>query len=195
MARRTYGTSKCVEPECANQAIGRHLCDRHYRLHKRIGDLDRFPKVTLRDVFEYRTIKGPGCWAWNGWHDAFGYGIVCMPGNKQARAHRVAYALLVGPIPKDMVVMHSCDNPDCVNPAHLSLGTRADNNRDMRQKRRHAFGERNGHARLTQVDIDTIRSSAKKQAELAREYKVSQSHISRIKSGDVWNPGGGRTHH
>lgn len=88
-----------------------------------------------------------GCWEWKGFTNPKGYGIIA--GSGQVLAHRVSYRELVGPIPDGLCVLHRCDNPPCYNPAHLFLGTRADNNRDMRDKGRHWYLVRetcgNGH--------------------------------------------------
>jgi hypothetical protein len=85
------------------------------------------------------TRKDPdGCWRFIG-ETRWGYGYIHEAGTgRSLRAHRVAYALEYGPIPDGLVVMHSCDVRSCVNPAHLSLGTYADNNLDMRRKNRHS---------------------------------------------------------
>lgn len=73
---------------------------------------------------------GSGCWEWQGYVNQDGYGVIGL-NNKTARAHRVAYALANGPIPDGLVVRHSCHNPACCNPDHLSIGTQRDNVQDM----------------------------------------------------------------
>lgn len=83
------------------------------------------------------------CWRWTGSTDAKGYGRVFHDGKYRA-AHRIAFALAYGPIPAGMFVCHRCDNPRCVNPNHLFLGTIQDNTADMVTKGRHARGERHG---------------------------------------------------
>lgn len=87
-----------------------------------------------------------GCWEWMGCRDKAGYGQVRFAG-KARRAHRVAWFLTKGPIPKGLCVLHKCDNPPCVNPEHLWLGTRPENSHDMTLKGRQAVGDRNA-ARL-----------------------------------------------
>ncbi len=79
------------------------------------------------------VVKGaPGqCWLWVGGHNNMGYGM-----HKCCLAHRVAYERMHGPIPEGMMVCHSCDNPGCINPDHLWLGTNADNQRDASRKLR-----------------------------------------------------------
>jgi len=82
------------------------------------------------------------CWEWDAGRDADGYGkfAVGHGGQDQThlRAHRFAYETFIGPIPDGHVVMHTCDNPGCVNPAHLRVGTPRDNNDDKVRKNRHA---------------------------------------------------------
>ena len=98
-----------------------------------------------RKPFWERVEKTPGCWFWRGatsTQGGYGYYIAGHMGRKQ-RAHRVAWELTYGPIPEGLVVMHLCDNPICVNPDHLELGTQADNVEDMRWKaRNNEFGHR-----------------------------------------------------
>lgn len=83
------------------------------------------------------TSKGDNaCWEWQGTRNSGGYGT--LSGNENGLlAHRVAYEILVGEIPKGMFVCHKCDNPPCCNPSHLFLGTPKDNIRDMIDKGRH----------------------------------------------------------
>jgi hypothetical protein len=77
------------------------------------------------------------CWPWTGTRSPKGYGFIWLDGTNR-RVHRVVYELAIGPIPDDMWVLHHCDNPPCCNPAHLWLGTNADNMRDMLAKGRGA---------------------------------------------------------
>lgn len=88
---------------------------------------------------------GPAaCWLWTGTRTNTGYGQFVVPHNRRFQAHRYAWHLANGPIPAGMFICHHCDNPPCVNPAHLWPGTVADNNRDRSAKGRSAVGERSG---------------------------------------------------
>jgi hypothetical protein len=102
-----------------------------------------------------------GCWEWTFYKDKDGYGIY-----KQRRAHRVAYELWKGKIPVGQLVRHKCDNPPCVNPEHLEIGTQSDNMRDMVERGRHRAktcsqsiprGEKHANSKLTEDDVREIR--------------------------------------
>ena len=113
--------------------------------------------------FFEKVNKDEGCWGWLGNKDDEGYGRYCIDG-KWKRAHRIVYTILVGNIPKDMLACHRCDNPGCVNPAHLFVGTYTDNNRDRANKGRngdveppHYTGENHPLSKLTWNEVDSIR--------------------------------------
>ena len=118
------------------------------------------------------------CWEWTSYRNRVqGYGRLHHNG-KDHKAHRVSYALANGPIPDGLVVRHKCDNPPCVNPAHLELGTQADNvaDRVARSRGARVQGTANGRSKLTE---DTVREIRTKHAgggtinDLAIEYEVS----------------------
>lgn len=113
------------------------------------------------------------------------YGVFALNGER--RAHRVAYTLAFGPIPKGMWVLHRCDNPPCCNPKHLFLGTRRDNIDDMIRKGRQAR-HLPTNAKLTVEQVREILSSEDPHAALAWRYGVSPSWISKLKSdnGTAW---------
>jgi hypothetical protein len=146
---------------------------------------------TLRDRFEAKYIPEPntGCWLWTAVCTEKGYGKFRADNRKIARAHRVSYELYIGDIPKGMFVCHKCDNPGCVNPDHLFIGTAADNTNDMMKKGRGVFlkGERHGRARFSEDDIVAIRADTRSQIEIAKEYGVHESTISHIKTRRTWS--------
>lgn len=94
------------------------------------------PRTDLQRFFRFIELNGHSeCWFWKGSTQDWGYGGFKFRG-KMHGAHRVSYTLFRGEIPKGRVVMHSCDNPICVNPWHLKIGTQGDNLKDCYKKRR-----------------------------------------------------------
>lgn len=134
------------------------------------------------------------CWTWTAGVDRRGYGKFRINDDaKDTLAHRFSYELHFGPFDADLCVCHSCDNPPCVNPSHLFLGTRADNNADMVAKGRHAnghlSGERSPTAKLTDAqarEIRVIYETGLTQREIADKFGVSRSTISNVVLWKNW---------
>ena len=132
------------------------------------------------------------CWEWMAAKQHDGYGVLGNEVGSQTGAHRIAWQLCRGSISLGMCVCHHCDNPGCVNPSHLFLGTHADNMHDMFAKGRRiaAHGEQAGSAKLTAEQVRAIRreyaSGIVTQAALGKRYGVSQPSISLIISKKHW---------
>jgi hypothetical protein len=146
-----------------------------------------FDKFVRRDA--------DGCWRWTGGTSgakAGGHGQFWF-GNRMVRAHRVAWELATGKSPGAMCVCHRCDNPLCVNPDHLFLGTQTDNIADMvakgRQQRVPRPGEANTQARLTDDDVRQIRAAndaGEGRHAIAARYGISPNHAYRIATRRNW---------
>jgi hypothetical protein len=148
-----------------------------------------FSLTCFRCLFMAKVQKTEGCWLWIGHRHKgkYCYGRIGMNG-KMIYAHRTAYLLFVGPIPEGKYVLHDCpdgDNPCCVNPAHLWLGTYKDNRRDCIEKGRanSATGSRHGRAKLTESLVRVLRdefASGATRPALALKYRLSETQIGNI---------------
>ena len=134
-----------------------------------------------------------GCWLWKTGKDKDGYGKFNPTKLQHIRAHRFSFWLVNGIIPKGMFVCHSCDNPSCVNPKHLFLGSPKDNTRDMIRKGRanRLRGEDCSWSKLSDESIKMIRGLYKRsdltQYALAKKFNISQAQISNIVTGKRWS--------
>lgn len=130
-----------------------------------------------------------GCWNWSAGKIKAGYGYV-WDKTKNRRAHRVSYEVFNGEITEDLYVLHKCDNPSCINPEHLFLGTPKHNMEDKLQKGRGARGSQQGSSKLIEEDIPRIRLLCK-QGELSLQeigniFNVGYTTIHAVKSRQNW---------
>lgn len=134
------------------------------------------------------TDRSGDCWIWNGYRRPGGYGEVYIEvKGKRTRplAHRAMYQVFRGDI-GDTPLCHRCDNPSCVNPDHLFLGTRADNNADRNAKGRQAKGEAHGFAKLTAADVRSIRRDKRHRNQIAKSYGVASNTIQAVQTRKTW---------
>lgn len=154
-----------------------------------MNELERFwSKVEIKDE--------TACWEWNAARGRTGYGRFRQP-NFHEYAHRAAWRLTHGLIPEGQKVLHKCDNPPCVNPTHLYLGTSADNSADILKRNRYGDpakrgrkGELHPNAKLTEEDVNAIRkriADGEKNTMLAREYGVTPALIGHIVKRRAWS--------
>ena len=142
-----------------------------------------------RHFWERVAIEEHGCWLWTGPVSTNGYGQVNNLG-RPTTPHRAVWVALHGDPGPHLFVMHTCDNRMCVRPSHLSLGTPADNTADCVRKRRHAYGERNGHHKLTRAQatqILALRWQGHTFVEIARMFGVAKATPQDICAGRSWN--------
>lgn len=188
---------KCSIVGCSKKHYGNGFCVMHYTRNRSHGTPHMSMRGTKRPLFEKlmsKVVTSDGCWEWLGSKDKNGYGSIrCDSGTK--KAHRVSYLVHVGEIPSGLYVLHKCDNPSCVSPHHLFLGTHRDNMRDMWSKGRGKAvscgrkGSKNGNSRLSEGDVIEIRlrlSCGESGASLSREYGVSKNLIYLIRDKKVW---------
>jgi HNH endonuclease len=141
----------------------------------------------VKKRFEEKCIPEPnsGCWLWTGAVNIKGYGQIKI-NKKTQSAYRISYELYKGTIPPNMHIRHKCDNPLCVNPDHLILGTHNDNMQDMISRNRSAKGMKNYNNKLKENEVLHIYNSRLTNRELANYYTVDIESIRLIKKGIRW---------
>lgn len=142
------------------------------------------PPRSTPEKFWKRVNKTEYCWIWMGAHQKDGYGILTYH-QKGYLAHRLSYELCNGLIPDGLYVCHTCDNPSCVNPSHLYLGTQSDNMKDRaRRGRNNQTRANHPRAKFSEKEIEIIRTNYTgmrgEQRRLARKYNVAESTIRSI---------------
>lgn len=156
----------------------------------------RYPPIADR-VKAATDVQPTGCWNWLGAKDKRGYGFIYYGGRNQ-RAHRIVYLLGHGDIPVGMYICHRCDNPSCVKPEHLFLGSPAANYWDARRKGRmprlervpyDTSGENNGQAKLGADDVRRVRILRQNGAQLlaiAERFGISRTQVHNIITRKKW---------
>lgn len=137
--------------------------------------------------FEEKIEKTDSCWLWKAAKSKSGYGVFSL-NRKWMRAHRASYTIYKGPIPDGLLVLHSCDTPDCVNPDHLSLGTPKKNMDEMRERGRERKRKGNDHpcCKITDEQAQEIRELRKQKVpakEIAKKFNISFEYVYQIAKG------------
>lgn len=190
MTNKNVGQS-CLNEWCDRSARTLGLCGSCYMRYWRGLDYTQRPRRKVSSLatnderlrFRGWTITEFGCWEWNGRRDRKGYGVIATSKKKQVFAHRIAYEAWVGPIPEGLNVCHECDNPPCINPEHLFLGTVRDNLLDMTRKAR---GNTTKLSPAQVVEIYTLPSNDRDAQRQAERYGVSVSAIRSIWKNRTW---------
>ena len=194
-----------------NENVPRRCLNCGARLHKRLSAwalANKRGKYCCRTCFkthrrppkfwEHVNKGAPDeCWEWRGvcagGYGSLSYDIRDETGLAVRRVkvgtHRYSWEIHVGPIPDGLLVLHKCDNPVCVNPTHLFLGTLQDNMADRNAKGRQAHHERHPRARLTLEQVADIRAAfaaGRKKLQLARDYGVGRTTIQALLAGKTW---------
>lgn len=169
------GNKKCINPE-------------HLTLTTKAGVVNQIVKKYVANPVDFDIDPVTGCFNCNSHPEIRGYHYMRVNG-KSIGVHRFVYEQMFGEIPEGLVVRHRCDNPHCINPEHLELGTQADNIRDMVERGRQAKGSMTKSAKLTEQDVCEIRrrlDAGERVCDLARAFEVHYMTIVRIKQKKIW---------
>ncbi len=151
---------------------------------ERLSDFNRFVRlINIGDREE--------CWEWVGTRPSGAYGHFSIKA-KAVKAHRWVYELCCGPIPEGMVIRHKCDNPSCVNPLHLTVGTHQDNINDRQERRRWADrqGEKHPLRKVSEADVHQIRRAAnlgEPQKSIAQRFGIGSGQVGKIVRRENWS--------
>lgn len=173
----------CSVDGCERKHKARGFCDRHYDRFSRSDQFAPLKKLSFSDYF-WMKVDSRGkdeCWLWTGAHTSAGYGIQNVERHLKLATH-VSWFLHHGVWPAPLFALHECDNPPCVNPNHLFLGTFKDNGEDMTAKGRQA-------SKLCVEDVRKIRRLRTKGSTvtaLGKQFGVHHGHISDICNRRVW---------
>ena len=189
--------SVCCIKGCNRKSIALGLCPLHYRRNRLYGSpvASKWHSGTARhksteDRFMERVRKTDGCWLWLGSKDQDGYPMfqASIRDMKFRKGHRVSYALFRGPVTEGMMVCHTCDNPSCVNPDHLFLGTGLDNMQDKIAKGRSRvpIGEKSPHAKITEEQAQAILADPRPYTVIAEHYGIAAATVGSIKQRQSW---------
>ena len=185
---RHFGITKTITSLIARGLTYRHLglpkivSQQKSEICRHMSVEDRLNKFHIKD-------HDSGCWNWIGKKDKRGYGRCSFEGRKQF-AHRISHKVFKGPIPDGLYILHSCDNPACINPDHLRIGTQAENMNDAVVRRRMPIGEQSSMSKLSNesvMQIVEMRNSGMSIADIARNFNVEFTTVSVILRGHTWS--------
>ncbi len=184
----------CCVKDCDKVVHAYGMCAMHAKRLRLYGDplvvkQTQFHGLPLMERLMKRVEKTAECWNWTGSKDQHGYGRMRVDG-KPILVHRIVWKDLFGPINYKQFVCHKCDNPSCVNPAHLFVGDQQANMDDKMSKGRHHYGvskgESHGMAKITPDIVRAIRASGETGVVLALRFNLSKTHVSDIRNYKTW---------
>ena len=184
----------CTVDGCIKASQTAGMCRMHYLRQWRHGDpsfLATTKGLPISERLSKRSVETPsGCVEWTGpKHDEMGYARIRI-GGRMVYVHRAAWEIENGPIPEGLVILHSCDNPSCINVVHMSVGSQRDNVQDMLTKgRADRRGDRANPAKLTGSEVRELRDLAAQghsRSELSKIFGISKSQVDNIRLNRHW---------
>lgn len=178
-------TPRFCSGECRGKAVYQWRSRRGFSWKEKSDEeIEKMMKICFLDRIE----KTESCWIWTGSKTNRGYGIFTITG-KVMSAHRLAWKIHKGEIPNGLIIRHLCNNPICVNPDHLALGTFQDNSDDRVKAGNTQKGSKNNLAKLNESQVIEIKKLLKQGisgAEVGRRFGVTRSGINSIKNNITW---------
>jgi len=187
---------KCSVEGCGAKSRANGMCNIHYQRKINNIPMSGNPKPSLVErIMEKVSFQSSGCWMWTGaksggdGSERYKYGYINIDGSVK-RVHRVLYEITTGECLDGLALLHRCDTPLCINPAHLTPGTHQDNMDDMNHKGRakHAVGEGN-HSKLSVeqvMEIKRMRGDGSTYTVIGERFNISSAHVSNIVKGKKW---------
>lgn len=178
----------CTVEGCCEPMQAKGMCRRHYKQAHRCGiatpgnaRMHGTPEERFWRFVDRRNQND--CWNWTGHKDKDGYGTLRTP-TSLLRAHRLAFEIHTGSIPSGLVVRHRCNNPSCVNPAHLTTGTHADNMADRIMAGNYPINEAHPNCKFSDDVVAAIRDAVGTYAQISKTFGISESQVGNIRRGD-----------
>ena len=177
----------CSVEECDRPRRGRGFCLMHYKRFRKHGTTT-LPTWRDRLLSKISPEPNSGCWLWTGNVTQAGYGVLRSGGKDEPikYAHRLMYEMHYGFEPSGKVVRHKCDNPLCVNPEHLLIGTQADNVQDAVDRKRMRHGSNHPNSKLNEFQVSIIRKLNLPLKSISDIFGVGISSISQIRNNLSW---------
>lgn len=179
---------KCIVENCNDDAKIKGFCVKHYKCWHRTGkpvpDRPTFHGTEIERLEHYTDKKGvDDCWLWKSNKDKDGYGTM-RSGKQNKRAHRVSYEQYVGKIPEGKFILHSCNNPACVNPNHLRIGTHKDNMKDRNNSGNYLKNEKHFNSKFSDETVKKVRSATGTYKQIGLMFNMSATQVGNIKRGE-----------
>lgn len=190
--------TECCIKNCSKKAVSAGMCVNHWRMLKKHGSpVAKRPLSALmrgktsEERFWFNVDKSGDCWEWKAGKDRDGYGVFSgeVGGIKYRLAHRFSWALATGEVlPSSTMILHSCDNPSCVNPDHLRGGTAQDNSDDMVKRARHRKGENHSRpsTKFTEEMVRAICADSRPYEEIAKFHGCHKQTVMDMKRRRTW---------
>ena len=177
----------CKVQDCLSLTYAKGFCSYHYKNFRRTGKPEsqrpRRHGTPIERFWRHVSRRSTNeCWEWKAFRDKDGYGKFRL-GRSNVAAHRFSYQVVFGKICGNEQVLHSCNNPPCVNPRHLKIGTHLENMQDRREAGNYATGESHPGYKFSTATVKRVALASGSYKKIAEHFGMSKSHVRNIKLG------------